>query len=448
MKKRLHTLFLLSTLLVIQVAAQTANFALVGFATENGGTTGGKGGIEKTVSTYADLKKFAEEKDTKYIIKVSGTIQNGADGGSIRIASNKTIIGTGANTLLNGVGFTISGVKNIIIQNLRMTMMGVTTRTDKSGVYSSTGDEGRPQILTNAGDCICVQGVSTNIWIDHCEFYAEDPKKQTNQDLYDGLVDVKNQSGYITISWCYFHDHHKCHLIGSSDKDLFADRKITFHHNYYKNIQERVPLYRGGVGHVFNNYMLGVYAGSVNTRMEACIRVEKNYFESSKNNVYSKNSTLKGSAELIDNKEVNCTSTEDIPSSCKAAIPYTYASVLTSNTNDVKALVVENAGVGKIGTVVTDLEEMDSYSTSATWSSYPNPCKDFAIQKLLLPSTANVQISLFDAYGRQVVQQQLVTLGAGEHEWKLDTRALTAGIYVQVLSINGKNTSSRLIIGE
>jgi pectate lyase len=115
-------------------------------------------------------------------------------------------------------------------------MKGVTTRVEKSGVYSPIGDEGRPQILTNGGDCIAIQGVSKNIWIDHCEFFSEDPKVQTNIDLYDGLIDAKNGSQYITISWCYFHDHHKCHLIGSSDTDNY-DRKITFHHNYYYNIK-------------------------------------------------------------------------------------------------------------------------------------------------------------------------------------------------------------------
>ncbi|HPH16027.1 MAG TPA: hypothetical protein PK029_02565, partial [Bacteroidales bacterium] len=128
--------------------SQQPDFSLVGFATQNGGTTGGLGGTEVYVNNYADLKTYCESSTT-YIIYVSGTIDAGADGGSIRPKSNKSIIGVGNNTLLWGVGFTISGYNNIIIRNLRISMQGVTTRVDKSGVYSSTGDEGRPQILTN-----------------------------------------------------------------------------------------------------------------------------------------------------------------------------------------------------------------------------------------------------------------------------------------------------------
>ncbi|MBC8083109.1 MAG: hypothetical protein H7Z21_07850 [Hymenobacter sp.] len=44
-------------------------------------------------------------------------------------------------------------------------------------------------------------------------------------------MDAKAGSAYITISWNYFHDHHKCHLTGSSDKDG-GNRQMTLHHNF------------------------------------------------------------------------------------------------------------------------------------------------------------------------------------------------------------------------
>ena len=97
----------------------------------------------------------------------------------------------------------------------------------------------------NGGDAIGIQGTSKNIWIDHCELFAENPDTQTNKDLYDGLIDIKGQTGFITISWNYLHDQHKGGLVGSSDTDLFADRKITYHHNYYNKVKLRVPMYRG-----------------------------------------------------------------------------------------------------------------------------------------------------------------------------------------------------------
>ena len=326
--------------------AQQPDFSIVGFATENGGTTGGASGTEVYVTNYTDLKSYAEST-TAYIIHVSGTINAGADGGSIRPKSNKTIIGEGNTALLWGVGFTISGYNNIIIRNLRISMQGVTTRVDKSGVYSSTGDEGRPQILTNAGDCICIQGTSKNIWIDHCEFFSEDPYVQTNQDLYDGLVDVKNGSQYITISWCYFHDHHKCHLIGSSDTDV-GDRKITFHHNYYSHLKQRLPLYRFGTAHIFNNYFLNC-VDAINSRMEACVYVEKNYFENvTGNTIYSKDSQLPGYATYVDNVFVN--SKAQSAATCSSFTPsYVYSNVLTTTTANVPNVVVTYSGVGKLG---------------------------------------------------------------------------------------------------
>ena len=234
----------------------TASAQPVGFASLNGGTVGGLGAQAVTASTYAQLKSYAESATT-YIIMVQGTISNGANGGKISVKSNKSIIGVGSTAFLFGVGLDINNANNIIVQNLRVSMTGVTTRTDTAGVYSSTGDEGLPQILVNGGDAISISGTSKNIWIDHCELFSEDPDVQTNNDLYDGLIDVKGQTGFITISWCYLHDHHKGGLVGASDTDLFADRKITLHHNYYNNVKLRIPMYRGAVGHFFNNYIVG-----------------------------------------------------------------------------------------------------------------------------------------------------------------------------------------------
>lgn len=360
-KKMLNAIFSIVFLFAVALRSycQAPNFSLVGFATENGGTTGGAGGKEVTVTTFAELKKYAEIKDTAYVIKFSGTITGAGSivnkdyAGSIKVASNKSIIGIGDKAFLDGIGFTIRDAKNIIVQNIKFSLVSVgkaipPNSEDIPKIYSKLGDEGRPQILVNSGDLITIYGASTNIWVDHCEFSEENPYEQKNQDLYDGLVDVKDDSGYITISWCYFHDHHKCSLIGSSDKNLSDDRKITFHHNYYKTIQERVPLYRGGTAHFFNNYCDDIYGGIVNSRVDACIRAEKNYFENSKNTVYTKNSTIPGKAQCIDNKEVNCKNPIGYPAECIATIPYDYSKSLNNTVDDVKTIVTTYAGVGKL----------------------------------------------------------------------------------------------------
>ncbi|MFM2264745.1 MAG: hypothetical protein RLZ77_161 [Bacteroidota bacterium] len=326
------------------VTAQV-NFELVGFATQNGGTTGGQAGTVVNVSNYADLKSYAEST-AAYIIMVNGTISNGPNGGSISVGSNKSIIGVGSTAFLFGVGLDINNSSNIIIQNLKVSMTGVTTRVDTPGVYSSTGDSGLPQILTNGGDCIGIRGASTNIWIDHCELFSIDPDIQPNKDLFDGLIDIKGQSGFITISWCYMHDHYKANLVGASETDLWADRKITFHHNHYNKVHLRIPMYRGAVGHFFNNYIVEAVDAS-EIRNNSCVRVEKNYYEPLHFSIYTPND-FPGFTERIDNIEIARTP-RPYPGNCIATIPYDYSTVLTSNTNEVKTIVPLYSGVGRIG---------------------------------------------------------------------------------------------------
>lgn len=321
-----------------------ANADPIGFASLNGGTRGGRDGQTVTTTSYDELKSYAESSDP-YVILVDGTISNGESGGVISIKSNKTIIGIGSTAFLNGIGIEIKNNSNIILRNLRVSMTGVTTRTETPGVYTASDDEGLPKILVNDGDAISISGTSKNIWIDHCELFSEDPDVQTNHDLYDGLIDIKGETGFITISWCYLHDHHKGGLVGSGDSDLYGDRKITFHHNYYNNVKLRIPMYRGAVGHFFNNYVVDAQ-DATEIRADTCLRVEKNYYEALHYSIYTP-SDAPGKAERIDNIEVSRTS-RAYPSDCTADIPYTYSDVLTTSTEDVKTVVPESAGVGKI----------------------------------------------------------------------------------------------------
>jgi pectate lyase len=316
----------------------------IGFATLNGGTTGGASGQTVTATTYDQLKMYAESA-TAYVIRVEGTIENGANGGVVSVKSNKSLIGVGSTAFLNGIGLDINNANNVIVQNLRITMAGVTTRSETPGVYTASGDGGLPKVLVNDGDAISIRGTSKNVWIDHCEIFSEDPAVQTNKDLFDGLIDIKNQTGFITVSYCHLHDHHKGGLVGSSDSDVFADRKITFHHNHYDNVKLRVPMYRGSVGHFFNNYVVAA-TDATEIRADTCVRVERNYYEALHYSIYT-TSDSPGSTERIENVEVSRTD-RAYPANCTADIPYSYSDVLIQDTNDVKAQVPGLAGVGKL----------------------------------------------------------------------------------------------------
>ena len=323
-------------------AQVSASFGLVGFATQNGGTTGGSGGTTVTATTYAQLKSYLESS-TRYIVRVDRRIYNGTKGGSINVNSNKTLLGVGSAGFLDGIGLNISSKSNIIIQNVKITLTSITDRTDPA-VYDPDGDEGRPQIIVNGGDCIGIQGSSSRVWIDHCEIYNENPSTQTNQDLYDGLIDIKHTSQYITISWNYFHDNHKTHLVGSSDTDN-SDRKLTFHHNWYRNIKSRLPLNRFGQAHVYNNYYNAIGSSAIDSRMGACVKIENNVFETVRSPIIS-SGTTPGKYQISGNSFSGITGTAAPTSStCSFTPPYSYTMDATSS---VKTEVTTKAGIGKI----------------------------------------------------------------------------------------------------
>jgi pectate lyase len=221
---------------------------LIGYAAENGTTTGGKGGQTVTVSTLAALKSAASSK-SPMIIQVSGTISGT---GMINVASNKTIIGL-KGSKLNGVGLLLYTVNNVIIQN--MTISKVV-----------------------GGDCITIKESSHHIWVDHCDLSSD---KDHGWDHYDGLLDITEKADYITVSWTKFYDSNIAMLVGSG-YNATGDKgklRVTLHNNYFYNISERTPDAKFGSVHMFNNYF--EKASYVGAFMGANIRLDNNYFKGS-----------------------------------------------------------------------------------------------------------------------------------------------------------------------
>jgi len=223
--------------------------APIGYAMVNGSTTGGAGGKTVTVSTLSAFRTAASST-SPMIIYVKGTI-SGRE--YVSIKSNKTIIGLSGATF-TGISFNMNRVSNIIVKNLVM--------------KNYTGD----------ADAITIKYSTHHVWIDHCSFSGTD----------DGLVDITQQSDYITISWSKFTGATKASLVGSGD-DVTADKgrlHVTYHHNFFLNDLERSPSIRFGTAHVFNNYYQTT-AGYTNgygmaARMGAVIRAENNYFDNIK----------------------------------------------------------------------------------------------------------------------------------------------------------------------
>jgi pectate lyase len=294
---------------------------MVGFATLNGGTTGGQGGPTVTVSTGTALQDAVKAGGPR-IIYVNGTITPGNSSGLSKIdvkeVSDISILGVGTSGELNGIGIKIWKSSNIIIRNLKIH-------------HVTIGDK----------DCISIEGPSDHIWVDHCELYND---LNHDKDYYDGLLDAKKDSEYITYSWNYLHDSYKTCLVGSSDSDSH-DRKITLHHNWFANCFSRLPLYSFGTGHIYNNYYNGILDTGINSRMGAVLRVENNWFENSKDPLGFWYSDETGYWDVSNNRYVNCTGSQPTSSTRSFNPPYNYS---LDSVDSVPATVRQYAGVGKI----------------------------------------------------------------------------------------------------
>ncbi|KAK2762825.1 hypothetical protein FQN54_001000 [Arachnomyces sp. PD_36] len=230
----------------------------VGYATLNGGTTGGNGGETTTVSSYEDLAAAVEGDNPKIVI-VSGNISQAAD--AVSVGSNTTIIGQGA--VLDGFGLSIHA-PNVIVRNIAI-----------------------QNVEADFGDAIGIQEPeATNIWIDHCDLSSN---MDQDKDYYDGLLDITHAADFITVSNTKFHDHWKASLVGHSDSNGDEDTghlRVTYANNHWVNINSRGPSLRFGSGHIINSFYDTINDG-INVRSGGQVLVESNVFVGSSKPLYT-----------------------------------------------------------------------------------------------------------------------------------------------------------------
>ena len=307
----------------------------IGWATRSGRTstefnvTGGGNATPITVTTFADLQKYAKDSSPR-VIYIDGTLGDGwsgTTGSRLNItASNKTIIGLKPGTLLKAPIHITSKASNIIVRNIVIQGPG------------SNADQ--------AWDNLTIEGESKNIWIDHCEFW----------DGQDGNADVVKGSDNVTFSWCIFgykkkSTHNLSNLIGSSDNEPVSEGKlnVTYMFNWWKAANQRKPRCRYGNVHVVNNLftgdasitngtdVLGVSAGHM-----CKVRTERNVFINESNPIYTGNANGTGVNEVIDNIFTNCSgNTKGTGTSFTP--PYEYTSFMLK-ASEVEAAVKANAG--------------------------------------------------------------------------------------------------------
>jgi pectate lyase len=279
----------------------------VGWAGQNGGTTGGAGGDTVRVSDADELTE-AMASDGALVIEVEGTIELS---GMNDVTSDKTVIGVGSNASITGGGIDVDSAHNVIIQNI---------------AFADWDD-----------DAINVQDGSTNVWIDHNSFTGGN----------DGATDVKRESDFVTISWNHYFDHSKTALLGHSDGHTadIGNLRVSYHHNFFDGTDSRHPRVRfGNQVHVFNNYFLDNSEYGVASTMDAGVIVEGNYFE----NV--DNPTHVGYADsdpgrLVERNNIYDNSGAPEAEGSVANVPYPFS--LTPPAN-VPSVVRNGAGPGNI----------------------------------------------------------------------------------------------------
>lgn len=416
--------------------AVTLNAGPIGFASMNGGTTGGNSGTEHTVSSGDEINNLCKKGASNLKIYVNGTITTSNTTSEEKIVvkevSNISLIGVGTRGVLNGIGIKIVKSQNIIIQNLVI-----------HNVRKNTGD----------GDCICIEGPVNNVWIDHCELYND---LDNGKEYYDGLLDVKKSSEYITVSHCYLHDSYKTSLVGSSSGDTY-DRKMTYHHNYLLNCNSRLPSYRGGTGHYFNNVVVsskeGIGASGVNVRVGAKMRIEGNYFQKIGNGEVDDDCPLEleqgpigawycsepGFWDVKDNTFVICLGNQPTTSTCSYAPPYNYTA---ESSNTVVNSVLQNVGAEgsnpePIPTVGISSEENQHYNLQAFSVSY-------GIVRFTIEKAGNTIIQLFDIKGKRVAGvTKHFTVG---NQAVLLSNNISDGLYVITLHSNNVQRSMPLAL--
>ncbi|MFI2433343.1 polysaccharide lyase family 1 protein [Streptomyces sp. NPDC018693] len=334
--------------------ASAATGGVTGYATQNGGTTGGAGGqtVRATTGTaiHAALCNRASSS-TPLTIQVEGTINHGntskvsgsscntADGViELKQISNVTLIGVGNGAVFDQLGIHIRESSNIIIQN-------VTVRNVKKS--------GSP--TSNGGDAIGMERNVRNIWVDHVTLEASGGESEG----YDGLFDMKDNTQYVTLSYSVLRNSGRGGLVGSSETEL-SNNYITYHHNLYENLDSRVPLLRGATAHIYNNHYVRINDSGINSRAGAHAKVDNNYFKDSKDVLGTFYTDAAGywqvSGNTFDNVTWSTPGSQNHPagpdpqSNTTVSIPYAYS---LDAASCVPSVVSRTAGANK-GLQVSD----------------------------------------------------------------------------------------------
>jgi pectate lyase len=209
--------------------------------------------------------------------------------GFVEVGSHKTLFSATGNGVIKRGTLRLLGSTNVIIRNLQFRELWEWDDATRNGYDRNAWDY--ITLLSRTADGAVVER-TRQIWIDHCDF----------ANAYDGQLDVVLGSDLVTVSWCRFgggfadgssdwvetqmtyleenrsdfeyydflrliyspaeilaraRAHKKSSLVGNgnTDENQAQDRgylNVTYHHNWYHGVDDRMPRARLGNAHVFN----------------------------------------------------------------------------------------------------------------------------------------------------------------------------------------------------
>ncbi|MBQ4283133.1 MAG: hypothetical protein IJB96_04310 [Lachnospira sp.] len=253
---------------------------------DTGSGTSSKGG---TCNNNNDIIRRLADDGTPLVVRIIGdvkapegltaydSINNGGtvgdNGFMARMQSGKdiTIEGVGAGAKINGWGIHFICTESHPKYGKSFEMRNINFYNVPEDCVGMEGQQSGTVITAGVERC----------WVHHCSFFAPVISNPAESDKGggDGACDFK-RGQYFTNSYCYYDGYHKTNLVGAGDSVL--QYNITFHHNYWKNCESRVPLARNANIHMYNNLVDGQTSYIMSLRADCFIFSEYNCYINSK----------------------------------------------------------------------------------------------------------------------------------------------------------------------
>ncbi|MBN1926420.1 MAG: T9SS type A sorting domain-containing protein [Prolixibacteraceae bacterium] len=420
------------TMLLLSTSAQETDFSMNGYATVEGEgyltTTGGEGGNETIVTTLEELEAFAKNREkntTPEILYIKGIIS--ADPTTVvtfKHGENLSIIGTDNGAELAGIGIKVWDYKNVVIRNLKI------------------------HEIFYPDDALSIEECQ-HVWIDHNELHSK-IGAGIGVDTYDGLLDIKKGSRYVTVSWNYLHDHMKCMLIGHTDNASQGEEdqsmRVTIHHNIFENTNGRNPSLRWGAAHIYNNLYNNIDDYAIALRQGAHGLIENNLFQ----NVNIPVSTNKFDGEgfaCMSGNIYSGTTLENKNSITQTgcefwdSLPYAYT---LEEVSALEALLREYTGTGKIESKITNSLNQVAFGNS--FSVFPNPASGEFMIAFDATEGEFYSLNIINHQGKKIYLKSIMPFSTGKTQWLINPGNDRHGIhFVQLTGPQGTDTRKILL---